>query len=212
MSESSEPRWSRWARELQAIAQNGLLYAQNHFEIERYTRLREIAAEMWAQGSGVDAQAFVRLFSDQYGYATPKVDVRGVVFQDHRLLLIQESSDSGWTLPGGWADPNESPAEAVVREIFEESGYRTQAIKLLAVYDRSKHRHTDIFPFHVYKLFMHCVITGGQPACSHETTDVRLYSLAEIEDLPLSTSRATLAQLQRMFLHEQNPHWPTDFD
>ncbi len=79
-----------------------------------------------------------------FGYATPKVDVRGSVFRDDQILLVKERADGLWTLPGGWADVNESPREAVVREIMEESGYHTRANKLLAVWDRAKHQHTPL--------------------------------------------------------------------
>ncbi len=212
MKNAEEPSWARWARELQAIAQNGLLYAQNPFDQERYARLREIAAEIWAQQTGSDRSTVLKLFCEQTGYATPKVDVRGVVFDGDRLLLVQEAGDGGWTLPGGWADSNESPGEATVREIFEESGYRTRAVKLLAVYDRSKHGHSTFFPFHIYKLFIRCELIGGQPACSHETTGVQFYTRAGLAGLPLSESRTTFAQLQRMFAHAENPDWPADLD
>lgn len=212
MTNAEEPLWLHWARELQAIAQNGLLYAQNPFDQERYARLREIAAEIWAQQTGADRSTMLNLFCEQIGYATPKVDVRGVVFDGDRLLLVQEASDNGWTLPGGWADPNESPTEATVREIFEESGYRTRPVKLLAVYDRSKHGHSTFFPFHIYKLFIRCELIGGQPACSHETSGVQFYTRDDLAGLTLSESRTTLAQLQRMFAHAENPDWPTDLD
>ena len=83
------------------------------------------------------------LFACDAGYATPKVDVRGVVFQDGKILLVQERSDGMWTLPGGWADVGDSPADAVVREIREESGYETRATKLLALLDRNRLDLTD---------------------------------------------------------------------
>ena len=212
MSEQPEPLWSRWARELQAIAQNGLHYSQNAFDVERYMRLREIAAEMWAQGTGLETTTLLQIFSEQFGYATPKVDVRVVVFQQAKILLVQEQSDGGWSLPGGWADANESPSEAIVREIFEESGYQTRAQKLLAVYDRSKQGHRTICPFHVYKLFIRCEPIGGKPTPSHETLDVQFFTKTELEALFLSESRTTRAQLQRMFVHLENPSRPADFD
>jgi ADP-ribose pyrophosphatase YjhB (NUDIX family) len=212
MTENTEPLWVHWAKELQAMAQNGLTFAQNPFDVERYTRLRELAAEIWAKGSAVESQRLLNLFVSEQGYATPKVDVRGVVFRDEAVLLVQEASDAGWTLPGGWADPNESLAESVVREIFEESGFTTKAEKLLAVYDRSKHEHHGVFPFHIYKMFVRCQLLAGEPTPSHETLQVDFFTRVELAQLPLSTSRTTLVQLLHMFDHKKNPHWPTDFD
>jgi ADP-ribose pyrophosphatase YjhB (NUDIX family) len=206
-----EPQWLRWARELQAIAQIGLTYAgENHFDRGRYARVREIAAEIMAGGGRLDREAVLDLMCGETGYATPKVDVRGVVFREDRILLVQEVSDGGWTLPGGWADVNESPAESVVREVREESGYQTRPLRLLAVYDRSKHPHRPAFPFHVYKLFILCALTGGGPATSGETSAVDFF--AEDELPQLSLSRVTPAQLRRLFEHHRHPEWAADLD
>src|SRR5439155_4829078 len=139
--EPMEPKWLEWAKALLALSQNGLTYSQNQFDIDRYEAIREIASEIMASYAGVEKNVVLKIFEREAGYATPKVDVRGVVFQDNRILLVKEVADGGWTLPGGWADVNESPKESVVREIREESGYETKPFKLLAIYDRSKHGH-----------------------------------------------------------------------
>ncbi len=136
-----EPEWLDWARRLNALAQTGLTFAENPYDIERYTAIRTIAAEMIGRGSGEDTSRVLDLFACDAGYATPKVDVRGVVFQDGKILLVQERSDGLWTLPGCWADVGDYPANAVVREIREESGYETRATKLLALLDRNRHDH-----------------------------------------------------------------------
>jgi ADP-ribose pyrophosphatase YjhB (NUDIX family) len=207
-----DPQWLRWARELQAIAQIGRTFAgESHFDRERYERVEAIAAEMLAAGADVPLDAVVTFFDAERGYATPKVDVRGVVFDEAgRLLLVREASDGLWTLPGGWADVNESPATATVREVREESGFETRATRLLAVYDRSLHEHEPAFPYHVYKLFVRCDLVGGAAATSHETSGV---TFAEEHALPpLSVSRVTERQLRRMFEHHRHPEWPTDLD
>jgi ADP-ribose pyrophosphatase YjhB (NUDIX family) len=204
------PKWLEWAKRLQAVSQNGLTYAGNPFDIERYQAVRQIAAEMMAVGSDTKLSRVLDLFAGEVGYATPKVDVRGVVFRDDALLLVLEREDNRWTLPGGWADVNESPSEAVVREVYEESGYQTCAVKLLAVYDRSKHPHVPPFPFHIYKLFFRCEVRGGQSGQSAETAGVAFFRAAEIPEL--SVSRVTAAQVARFFDHLRHPEWPTEFD
>lgn len=206
-----EPNWLAWAKQLAALAQNGLTYCDNAYEIERYEHVRQIAAEMMSAGFGLETKDFIELFSREKGYETPKVDVRGAVFHDDRILLVREKLDGGWTLPGGWADPCQTPSEAVVREICEESGFQARATKLAAVYDRSKHPHRPLMPFHIYKLFFLCEITGGAPAESHETTGVEFFTE---NNLPgqLSVSRTLPFQLARMFEHHRNPALPTDFD
>jgi len=215
-----EPNWLTWAKRLAALAQNGLTYSENEYEIDRYNQIRQIAAEMMSAGfgpaaplrteGGLDTKAIIDLFSREQGYATPKVDVRGAAFRDDKILLVKEKIDDAWTLPGGWADPCQSPSEAVVREVLEESGFEARAVKLAAVYDRSKHPHEPPMPFHLYKLFFLCEITGGAATESYETTGVEFF--AEDGIPPLSISRTLPFQIARMFEHHRNRALPTDFD
>src|ERR1700687_1879027 len=72
-----EPNWLLWARELQAIAQTGLTFSNDRYDIERYQRLRAIAVAMLASGSGARVERVSALFEQDLGYPTPKVDVRG---------------------------------------------------------------------------------------------------------------------------------------
>jgi len=118
-----DPNWLDWAKRLQAVAQNGLTFTENHFDIERYAQIRQIAAEMLADKTGVKTQDVLDLFVREKDYATPKVDVRGAAFREGRILLVKECSDGKWALPGGWADVGESPSESVEREVWEESGF-----------------------------------------------------------------------------------------
>ena len=205
-----DARWLEWNQRLQAIAQNGLTFARDAYDIERYQAIRQIAAEMLAAGSGLPSAAVLGILEKETNYATPKVDVRGVVFREDKLLLVRERSDGKWTLPGGWADVCASPAENVVREIHEESGFLTRATKMLAVFDRSKHPHEPPFAFHVYKIYLLCTIIGGQEAVSLETDSVGFFGEMEIPEL--SVDRVTAGQIRRMFEHHRNPGLPTDFD
>ena len=206
----TRPTWLEWARELQAVAQNGLLFSENPFDRQRYEAIRAIAVEIMASGSGEAIEVVSGLFSAQAGYATPKVGVRGVVFRDDRILLVREAQDGLWTLPGGWADPNESPSESVTREISEEAGFTTRAIKLLAVFDRAKHAHTPLHAFHVYNLFIRCEIESGEARASLETLEVAFFPENRIPEL--SIPRVTPAQIARCFEHVRHPEWPADFD
>ena len=210
MAAASNPRWVDWCRRLQAIAQTGLAFAHDPYDVERYRAIRQIAAEMLTDGSGIPTTAILGLFERETGYATPKVDLRGVVFRDDKLLLVREKTDGGWSLPGGWADVCLSPAENVEREIFEESGFVARANKILAVFDRSKHPHDPPFAFHVYKIFVQCSLIGGSATVSSETDAIGFFGEAEIP--ALSVSRVTPAQIRRMFEHHRTAELPTDFD
>ncbi len=205
-----QPELLQWAQRLQAIAQNGLTYSKDPFDVERFNQVRQIAAEILAAGSAATTpEALVELFKHNFGYATPKVDVRAAVFRENRVLLVQERSDGAWTLPGGWADIGDAPSVAAVREVREESGYETKVTKLAAVYDRELHDHPP-YPFHAYKMFFVCELVGGEAQTSMETTAVDFFA----EDaLPaLSLSRVTPVQIQHMFGHWRHPEWPTSFD
>jgi ADP-ribose pyrophosphatase YjhB (NUDIX family) len=204
-----EPAWLDWARRLNALAQTGLTYAESPYDIERYTAIRKIAAEMIAQGSGSETSRVLELLINDSGYATPKVDVRGVVFQDGKILLVQERSDGMWTLPGGWADVGDSPADAVVREVREESGFQTRATKLLALLDRNRQGHPPDVN-HIYKIFIRCEIIGGAPTTSHEIQGVGFFAEDQIPELSLM--RSVPAQIARMFEHYRHPNLPADFD
>lgn len=206
-----DPKWLIRAKELQAIAQIGLAFVKDPFDEERYRAIRRLASEMMADGSGEPAERIEALFSGETGYATPKIDVRGAVIRDGRILLVREVLDNGrWTLPGGWADVNESPASSVVREVREESGFETRAVKLAAVWDRSLHPHDPPLPFHVYKMFFLCEVTGGAPATSVETSGTGFFAPDGLPEL--STGRVLASQIHRLFEHHARPDLPTDFD
>lgn len=204
-------KWLEWAQQLQAIAQNGFTYCENPYDLERYGQVRQIAAEIMATHAGVEPSFVCNLFEREEGYATPKVDVRAAVFQDDKILLVKEREDGCWTLPGGWGDVGESPSEAIMREVYEESGYQTRVIKLLAVYDRNHPRHEHPpMQHHVYKLFFQCEITGGAPTENFETTEVGFFAAQQIPELSLT--RVVPSQITRLFQHYYHPDWQTDFD
>jgi ADP-ribose pyrophosphatase YjhB (NUDIX family) len=204
-----ENKWLEWAKNLQAIAQNGLAYSENPFDVERFKQLREIATEIMTTYSQVEHSYVLDLFSREVGYATPKVDVRAAVFQQDNILLVKERSDGCWSLPGGWADVHSSPGEVAVREVFEESGYHTRAIKVVGVYDLDKQGHPP-FRCSIYKLFFHCELLGGEAAPSIETSEVGFF--AEDAIPVLSLGRVMPHQITRLFEHHRNPNLPTDFD
>jgi ADP-ribose pyrophosphatase YjhB (NUDIX family) len=204
-----EPQWLRIAREVRAIAQTGLAFNADGFDYQRYQRLRELAALLMAQGSATEHESILELLRQEKGYATPKVYVRGAVFQDGHVLMVREISDGKWTLPGGWADVNQTAGECVVREIAEESGFTARALKLAAVYDYQKRNpspHIDS----IYKMFFICEIVGGAASASNETSEVAFFPRNELP--PLSLGRTTAAQIDRMFEHRERLELPTDFD
>jgi len=207
---SQEPQWLTIAREVRAIAQTGLAFAADGFDHQRYQRLQQLAALLMAQGSSAEHEAILELLRQEKGYATPKVDVRGAAFVDGRVLMVREISDGKWTLPGGWADVNQSAGECVVREIAEESGFKARTLKLAAVYDYQRSGHPPHRIDSIYKLFFICEIVGGAACASDETSEVAFFPRNELP--PLSLGRTTAAQIDRMFQHREHPALATDFD
>ncbi len=209
MTETNPPRWLAWAREIQALSQTGLTYAENEYQRLRNQRLAEIAAEIVESHAGLPRQALVAGFVDQPGYATPKVDVRGAVIREGQILLVQERADGRWTMPGGWADVGESPSEMVVREVWEESGLRVVPRKIVGVYDANRSGR-PLALYHAYKIVFLCEVVGGQPRPSHETLAVGFF---DFDDLPpLSSNRTHERHLAEVRAHLADARRPAAFD
>jgi ADP-ribose pyrophosphatase YjhB (NUDIX family) len=185
------------------MSQNGLVHTKNPFDIERYERLGELAREMFAAIGDVPVNKIEEFFVPDRGYCTPKVDLRAGVFEDDRILLVHEKSDNRWSMPGGWADVNDTPSQGVRREIVEESGYIVDEVELVAVIDRSAHPYKPRYPHHVYKLFFYGLPTGRTEISHlHETADARFFGLDELPEL--SEARVLRQDIDRLFEYHRN--------
>jgi len=209
MTENDSPRWLEWAREIQALSQTGLTFSSSDYETQRYTRLAEIAAEIVQHHSGVSKESVLNDFLMQPGYATPKVDVRGAVICDDQILLVQERVDSRWCMPGGWADVGETPSEMVVREVWEESGFRVKPRRVVGVYDANRSGR-PLSLYHAYKLVFLCELVGGEARPSDETLAVGFFSFDNLP--PLSSNRTNERHLADVQAHLQEPGRLAAFD
>jgi ADP-ribose pyrophosphatase YjhB (NUDIX family) len=200
-----------WARKVQAIAQNGIAFTKDPFDRERYGQLQDLVLSILSSELEIPVSKAKEFWDHEEGYATPKVDVRGAIFKDDTVLLVRERSDGKWTLPGGWVDVNDAPSSAVVREIYEESGYEAKAIKLAALFDKNNRRHGHPPGIHhIYKLLFLCELTGGAPALSIETDGVDFFPVTSLPEL--SPGRTTPSQIERLYQHHLHRDLPTDFD
>lgn len=200
--------WLTWIKKIQAIAQSGLAYTENEYDKERYRELLDIAAEMLSSNSDYSFEKIKETFESELGYATPKLDTRGVVFKDEKILMVREKIDGSWTLPGGWADVGLTPSENVEREVLEEAGFKVKAIRLLGVYDRDKVKSAPPFPFQIYKMFFLCELIGGAHRDNIETDAAEFFSLNEIDKLKIA--KVSPHQIKRMF--ELKNSGSPDFD
>ena len=208
MTHDPLPRWTEWARELQALAQAGLEYSPDSFDRERFQRIRAIAAEMVSEGSGLPMERVTDLFCGESGYQTPKLDTRAALFQGESILLVQER-DGRWALPGGWVDEDQSVASNTVKEVREEAGLEAEALRLIAVQDRERW-NTPPYIYGVCKVFVLCRALGGAFQPNVETLDSGWFPLDQLP--PLAVEKTTREQIQLCFDAYHDPSWVVPFD
>jgi ADP-ribose pyrophosphatase YjhB (NUDIX family) len=201
-------QWLLWAQEIFSISQSGLTYSGNPYDIERYKRLQELTAEIIVSQSDLSKESVLDSFSMQAGYITPKVDVRGAVVHEGKILLIQERADTRWAMPGGWADLGNSPASVAEREVWEESGFRVKAEKVVAVIDANRIEPMEFY--HAYKIIFLCRLLEGEARTSYETLAVDFFEPDQLP--PLSSYRTNEEMIQEVFAHVEDPARPTMFD
>lgn len=212
MADTAADAARRIGIKLAALAQTGLTFGNSDYDLDRYRQVGELAAELLAAISGREpAELAVELGRDS-GYATPKIDVRGAIFDEReRVLLMREKIDGRWSMPGGWADAGDAPSAAVTREILEETGYHSSVVKLIACWDRDRQGNPPPLPVHVYKLFFLCDDARAvRPPDELETLDVGWFDVGEPPELSLG--RVNHRQLQRALAHHRDPSLPTEFD
>lgn len=202
-------KWLQWTIELQSLAQAGLAYGKDKFDLERYTRIREISAEMMSRLSGTPIETVKGLFCNESGYQTPKIDTRAAVFQDGKILLVHENNGT-WSLPGGWCDVDQSVASNVIKEVKEEAGLDVTADKLIAVLDWRRHNVRN-YAYGVVKIFVLCRKIGGAFAENIETTGIEYFEREKLPD-NLAAEKTTEEQIQMCFDAFADENWRTRFD
>lgn len=201
-------KWLEWAVELQSIAQAGLFYGKDNYDIERYERIRSIAAEMISLKTDIPTEKVKDLFCGEVGYQTPKLDTRAAIFKDDKILLVKENNGT-WSLPGGWVDVNLSVKESAVKEVREEAGLYVNADTVIAVQDREKH-NLPIYAYKVCKVFVLCTPTGGSFEENIETVESGYFG---IDELPLlATEKNNKEQIKMCFDAYHAENWKTLID
>ena len=201
-------KWLKLAIEIQSLAQNGLTYANNVYDIERYERLRDISAEMLNMKTALSIDKIKDLFCNETGYQTPKLDTRAVIFKDNKILLVHENNGT-WSLPGGWVDVLESVKSNTIKEVKEETGLNVLAKKIIAIQDRNKH-NKPIYANGVCKIFVLCDIIDGKFEKNIETTEIDYFS---IDNLPLlAEEKNNKEQIAMCFKAVEDENWQVEFD
>jgi ADP-ribose pyrophosphatase YjhB (NUDIX family) len=209
MEDGTKYAWLDMAKRMQALAQSGLEYSDNKYDRDRYQQLRQLSLEIMHDFTELKMDKLIDVFASERGYQTPKVDVRGVVFRENQILMVRETIDGNWSLPGGWADIGLPPSEVAVKEVWEESGLVVVPERLLAVLDKKRHNHPpDIF--HIYKIFILCRETGGELKGGMETSETGFFGPDKFP--PLSVPRITTEQIRLMYEYKNDPRKPAAFD
>lgn len=200
--------WISMAMELQFLAQCGLTYSRDVYDKDRFERVRDISAQLMALGSGLPIQQVKDVFCNEVGYQTPKLDCRGAVFQDDKILLVK-GGNGRWALPGGWVDVNMSVGGNTVKEVREEAGLDVTPVRLIALLDRNLH-NTPAYGYGISKAFVLCQLISGKFEPNNETIDSRYFKLSNLP--PLSRDKTTEDQVRMCFDAYHNAHWKTVFD
>lgn len=180
MNKTLQPQWLEWAKELQFLAQTGLTYSKDVFDIERFERIREISAEIISAQSELSLEKVKDLFCNETGFQTPKLDTRAAIFKEDKILLVKERNGT-WSLPGGWVDVNQTVKSNTEKEVEEEAGLKVEATRIIAVQDRNMH-NVPPYAYNVCKIFVLCEILSGYFQPNIETTESDYFRL---EELPL---------------------------
>ncbi len=205
---TEQEKWLDWAVELQALAQAGLFYGKDIYDRERYQRIREISAEMITSQTSLPQDRVMDLFCCESGYQTPKLDSRAAIFQEDRILLVQETNGT-WSLPGGWVDVHLSVKENVLKEVREEAGLEVTADRIIAVQDRDKH-NKPIYAYKICKIFVLCTLIGGHFQPNSETLQSGWFSLDALP--PLAQEKNSREQIAMCFEAHRAEDWKTLFD
>jgi ADP-ribose pyrophosphatase YjhB (NUDIX family) len=204
-----ENKWLLWAAQLQSIAQAGLTYGADKYDLDRYEKIRTIAVEILHEYTDIDHMKLIELFASETGYQTPKVDIRASIISDGKILMVKEKEDGRWSLPGGWADVNTSVSESAKRECLEEAGAVVVPKRLIAVQLANRHNNLN-FPYTVYKIFVECELAE---IFFMENTETLGAAFFEQDDLPaLSTNRNTAEQIRMCFEAKGQELFETIFD
>lgn len=203
-----QPKWLEWAKELQFIAQVGITYSKDSFDIERFERIREISAEIMSSYSNLPISKVKGLFCNETGFQTPKLDSRAAIFKGDKILLVRENNGT-WSLPGGWIDVNQTIKTNTEKEVKEEAGLDVRATRLIAVQDRNRHNPPP-YAYNVCKVFVYCEAYGGEFTENIETVESEYFGLNE---LPLlAEEKNTKEQIVMCFHAHENPNSFVIFD
>ena len=203
-------KFLQWSKDLHNIAQKGLTYTKDPYDKKRFETINKIASEILSTEVNISKDKIYEIFDKEYGYPTPKIGVGAAIFKDNKIMLVQESDNKKWSLPGGWVDVGDTPSEAIIKEVQEETHLSVEVIKLAAIIYRNRHIKIPIWPSLYRCLFLCKIISGTAKPDNIETINVEFFNEDSLP--PLSLDRTTKKQISLMFKHHNNLELPTYYD
>ncbi len=202
-------KWLEWASRLQSIAQAGLTFGENQYDLDRYQQIRNLSVEIMHEYTDVSHEKIRDLFASETGYQTPKVDIRASVFMEDKILMVREKIDGAWSLPGGWADVNSSVGESAIRECLEEAGAKVKPKRVIAIQHANRHCNT-LYPYTIYKVFVECELIENNFTENTETFEAGFFPVDSLP--PLSTERNSKSQIEMCFEAKRHNVFEAVFD
>jgi ADP-ribose pyrophosphatase YjhB (NUDIX family) len=203
------PKWLEWATELQSIAQAGITFAENQYDVDRYHKIRDLSVSILHEYTDIGTTKIKNLFASEKGYQTPKVDIRAAVFRDGKILMVKEKVDGKWSLPGGWADVNTSVSESAVRECIEEAGATVKPRRIIAVHLANR-QNDFVYPFTIYKIIIECDLIDYGFTENSETLGSDFFALDNLPEL--SVERNNYKQIKLCFEAKEHTAFEAIFD
>jgi ADP-ribose pyrophosphatase YjhB (NUDIX family) len=206
---ATNPKWLEWATRLQSIAQSGLTFGENQYDIDRYQQIRDLSVEIIHEYTDLTNEKIANLFASEKGYQTPKVDIRAAVFRNDKILMVKEKIDGRWSLPGGWADVNTSVSESALRECDEEAGAIVKPKRIIAV-QMANRQNNFTYPFTIYKIIVECELLEYKFKENSETLESGFFAADNLPEL--SVERNNIKQINMCFEAKKFPLFETVFD
>jgi ADP-ribose pyrophosphatase YjhB (NUDIX family) len=184
-------------RALLNVAQSGLFYTKDVYDKERYETLLAIWSELTGELSEGSTAGLRDWAAADRGPVTPKLAVRvGVFDREHRMLLVRERADGLWSLPGGWVDVNQTPAQAAIKEVYEEAAVHAHIERYCGLVDQRKFYDNPVF--HVICLFFVASIIEAEIFIeNNEILEISYFTQHALP--PLSTRRIRREEIQKLF-------------
>ena len=178
-------------KRLNAVADAGLFYGKDIFDIERYQEIKAISSQLLEHSTTLTKEELTALFRPNNSYPTPMIDVRAFIQNEEKeILFVRDKMQGDWSLPGGYGEIGFTPSENLLKELKEEAGVSGEIERLLAIFDTDKWQPQGK---QYYKFVFKCKALSIDFLENSETSETKFIKRSELTNL--SVKRTTMSQL-----------------